>query len=184
MPFCIPIRQQYNRRPQFRSVRRPVSISVEIPVRRPTRSSRHVCGAAISMCAVPSARNDSRRSFRPRRKKLRMHPIVLRPRRLDRTRKRQHSVRIERVIQRRRDREPIPAMLDRPPRILPHKPSRISRVRIPANMLQPPVKRHHAPIVIGRPPPVLILPYPPLKPMHSQNSQTSSRNSQPHSFSQ
>jgi hypothetical protein len=38
-------------------------------------------------------------------------------------------------------------------------------------MLETPMKRHHPPIVIGRPPPVLILPYPPLKPMHSQNSQ-------------
>ena len=108
------------------------------------------------MRAVYAIRKNIRRPLLPRRKKLRMHRIVLRPRRLNRTRKGQHLFRIQRIIRRRSAGIPLPAMLDRPPRILAHVSSRVRRIRIPVNMLQlPQMKRHHPPIVIGRPPPVL-----------------------------
>ena len=82
MPLRIPVRQQNHRRPQAALVCIFIAVSVRRPVRCNTRSTPPR-PTVVPMRAVPAARHMPRSSLCPRRKKLRMYRIVLRPRRLE-----------------------------------------------------------------------------------------------------
>src|SRR5260221_7703305 len=115
---------------------------------------------------TPVRQHHPRRPMFTRGQKLPVHHIVLRPGPRHRTRKRQHILRIQPVIPYLFRRIPFRTLLNCLPRIIPHKCSRLRARRISPDVLKPPLKRPHHPVIVGRPTPVLISPYPMLIPAH------------------
>src|SRR5271166_6287754 len=115
---------------------------------------------------VPVGQNKHRRSTLPGREELPVHRIILRPRRFAGARKRQHIFPIQPVIAHFLPRIPLNAVLGSLACILPHKRPRVRALGIAPDVRQSPLKRPHHPVIVRRPPPMLIPAYPMLIPTH------------------
>src|SRR3989449_8239413 len=100
---------------------------------------------------IPVGKNDNRRAGPARREILRMHRVVLWPRRAHGTGERKNGFAVKLVIVRRSGRVPLAAVFDGSLRPSVQEAARFGVVRVTANVLQAPCERAHLAIIVRCP---------------------------------